>query len=144
MLYQDNDYKTIAVVNPNINPPQLMNALGHATAGLVSKIGGSEDLQFLKYEFQEGWSDPSHISQYPYIILKAKNNNQLKTLHQALNEAGLVHNAFTHSMLGASAEEQISNTKSTRMDDMTYMAIVMFGKTEALTSFTRKFSLFNG
>jgi hypothetical protein len=144
VLYQDNDYKTIAVINPNINPPQLLNALGHATAGLLSKFGTSGDMQFLKYEFQGDWSEASHISRYPYIILKAKNNTQLTTLHHALNEAGIVHNAFTDSMLGASAEEQMSNTSSTSMDNLTYMAIVMFGKTEFLTPLTRKFSLFNG
>jgi len=144
MLYQDNDYKTIAVINPAIGVPQLMNALGHATSGLLSKASASNDLQFLKYAFQEDWSNPSHISRYPYIVLKAKNNNQLKTLHQALNEAEIVHNAFTDSMLGSSADEQMASTQNTSMAELTYFVITMFGKAETLAPLTRKFSLFNG
>jgi Protein of unknown function (DUF2000) len=97
-----------------------------------------------KYEFNEEWSEPSHISRYPYIVLKAKNNNQLKTLHQAVNEQVIVHNVFTNSMLGTSAEEQIRNTKNTCMDDLTYLVIVMFGKSDSLGVITRKFSLFKG
>jgi hypothetical protein len=76
--------------------------------------------------------------------LKAKNNNQLKTLHQAVNELGIIHNVFTDSMLGASAEEQVSNTKNTAMDGLTYFSIVMFGKADVLAPLTKKFSLFNG
>jgi Protein of unknown function (DUF2000) len=144
MLYQDNEFKTITVINPTISSPQLMNGLGHATAGLVSKLGNLDELQLLKYPFQSDDSDPAHISRYPYIILKSKNNNQLKTLHQTINEAGIIHNVFTDSMLGASAEEQMSNTKSTAMDDLTYFLIVMFGKAEVLAPLTKKFSLFKG
>jgi hypothetical protein len=143
-MYQDNDHKTIAVINSNSNLPQLMNALGHSTLGLVSKLTTLEDLQLLTYPFQSTDCVSSQISRYPYIILKAKNNNQLKTLHQAVNELGIIHNAFTDSMLGASAEEQISNTKNTAMDGLTYLSIIMFGKADVLAPLTKKFSLFNG
>jgi hypothetical protein len=144
MFYQDNDHKTIAVINPAISSPQLMNALGHVTAGLASKLSSLDELQLLQYSFQSDLSDPAHISRYPYIILKSKNNNQLKTLHQTINEAGIIHNVFTDSMLGASAEEQMSNTKNTPVDDLTYFLIAMFGKAEVLAPLTKKFSLFNG
>jgi hypothetical protein len=50
-MYQDNDHKTIAVINSNSNLPQLMNALGHSTLGLVSKLTTLEDLQLLTYPF---------------------------------------------------------------------------------------------
>jgi Protein of unknown function (DUF2000) len=144
MLYQDNDHKIIAVINPNIASPQLMNALGHATAGLLSKFRNLDDMQLLKYSFQSDESDPSYISRYPYIILKAKNNNQLKALHQTVNDTGIVHNTFTDSMLGSSADDQMLKTKNTNVDDLTYFLIVMFGEADVLTPLTKKFSLFNG
>ena len=94
-MYIDNQYKFVAVVNPKIEIPKLMNALGHITAGLMAQANNQEKMQFLKYEFQADWTTPSLISLYPYIVLKAKNSNQLRTLHRAANEAGILHNVFT-------------------------------------------------
>jgi hypothetical protein len=141
-MYADNQYKFVAVLNPKTEIAQLMNALGHLTAGLIAKANNLEEMRFLKYEFQADWATPSTISLYPFIILKAKNNNQLKTLHQAANEAGILHNAFTESMLASSAVEQVENTKNIQTDDLIYLGIVLFGQSEKLEALTRKFSIF--
>lgn len=143
-MYADNQSKFTAILNAKIEAHKLMNALGHITAGLVAQCQNIEDMQFLKYEFEAGWTTPSLISLYPFIILSAKNNNQLKTLHQVANEAGILHNVFTYSMLGASAAEQMDNTKNSKTDDLTYLGIVLFGPADQLAALTRKFSLFKG
>ena len=142
MQYENNESKFIAVINPKIELPKLMNSLGHITAGLIAKTKNITDKKFLEYEFQVDWAEPSFISLYPFIILKAKNNNQIKTLHQAANEERILHNVFTESMLGDSAMEQIEKTKNTQIDNLIYFSIVLFGSTEKLTPLTRKFSLF--
>lgn len=144
MQYENNQSKFIAVINPQIEFPQLMNALGHITAGIMAKANNSDEMEFLKYEFEANWAEPSAIALYPFIILKAKNNNQLKTLHLTVNEAGILHNVFTDSMLGSSATEQMEQTKNTKTDDLTYFCIVLFGNSETLTPLTKKFSLFKG
>ncbi len=142
-MYENNELKFIAVLNPKIETPKLMNALGHLTAGLMTKLKELDDVQFLNYEFDRDILEPSSISLYPFIVLKAKNNNQLKTLHQTANDLGLVHNVFTDTMLAANAIEQISNTKNTNLDDLVYFGIVLFGDREQLAELTRKFSLFS-
>lgn len=144
MQYQNNELKFIAVINPKIEIPKLMNALCHTTAGLAAKINDFNEMKFLKYEFQADWTTSSLISLYPFIILESKNNNQLRTLHQAVNETGIIHNIFTDSMLGASATEQMQNTKNTKTDELTYFSVVLFGMAEQLAPLTRKFSLFKG
>jgi hypothetical protein len=142
-MYADNQYKFVAVLNPKIDIAQLLNALGHLTAGLMAKANNLEEMRFLKYEFQADWATPSNISLYPFIILKAKNNNQLRTLHQAVNnETGILHNTFTDSMLASSAVEQVENTKNTQTDDLIYLGIVLFGDAKKLAALTRKFSIF--
>jgi hypothetical protein len=141
-MYADNEYKFIAILNPNFDIAQLMNALGHLTAGLMAQANHLEEMQFLQYKFQADWANPSTISLYPFIILKAKNNNQLKTLHQAVNQAVILHNVFTESMLAASAVEQLANTQNTKTEDLTYLGIVLFDRTERLETLTRKFSIF--
>ncbi len=142
-MYADNEFKFVAVVNPKIEIPQLMNALGHMTAGLIAQADDVGQMKFLQYKFQADWAIPSSISFYPFIILKAKNSNQLKTLHQAANDTGILHNIFTDSMLGTSALEQIENTKNTNPDSLTYFGVVLFAPSNQLTTLTRKFSLFN-
>ncbi|WP_264319661.1 DUF2000 domain-containing protein [Zarconia navalis] len=143
-MYADNDSKFIAVLNRKIETPKLMNALGHMTVGLMAKLPAVDKSKPLKYEFEASWADPSLISLYPFILLAAKNNNQLKTLHLRANELGVCHNAFTDSMLGSSASEQQQQTKEVETDNLTYFGIVIFGATEQLTDLTRKYSLFKG
>lgn len=143
-MYTDNQHKFVAVVNPKIEIPKLMNGLGHITAGLMAQANNQEEMQFLKYEFQADWTTPSLISLYPYIVLKAKNSNQLRTLHRAANEAGILHNVFTDSMLGASADEQMANTKNTDTENLNYFCVALFGASDRLATMTRKFSLFRG
>lgn len=71
-MYTNNESKFVAVLNPKIEIPKLMNALGHITAGLVAKTDSLDRMKFLKYEFQADWSVPTFLSFYPFIILKAK------------------------------------------------------------------------
>lgn len=146
MLYEDNHLKFAAILNPKIEMAKLMNATGHATAGLIDKASSIESFQFLKYNFcsDAEWASPASISRYPYIALEAKNNNQLKTLHRAAAEANILHNVFTESMLGASATEQMQQTLTANPDDLIYFCIVLFGSSEELAPLTRKFSLFKG
>jgi hypothetical protein len=146
MSYEDNQSKTLVVTNPKIEIPKLINAIGHATIGLASKASSIESFQFLKYDFSPTaeWASASAISLFPYIVLEAKNNNQLKTLHRSVSEAGILHNVFTESMLGTSATEQMQQTLTANPDDLIYFCIVLFGTAEELTPLTRKFSLFKG
>ncbi|AFY78291.1 Protein of unknown function (DUF2000) [Pleurocapsa sp. PCC 7327] len=142
-MYTNNESKFVAVLNPKIETPKLMNALGHIAAGLVAKADNLDEMKFLRYKFKADWSAPTALSFYPFIILKAKNSHQLKTLHQAANEKGILHNVFTDSMLAHSAIDQMEQTKITNPEDLTYFGVVLFGNSEQLATLTRKFSLFN-
>jgi hypothetical protein len=141
-MYADNERKFVAILNPKIDIPKLMNALTHLTAGLVSKSGAWDEMKFLNYEFNSTSIESSSISRYPFIILKAKNNNHLKTLHQTATEIGIIHNVFTDTMLGANAIEQMTNTENTNPEDLVYFGIILFGDREQLADLTHKFSVF--
>jgi hypothetical protein len=142
-MYKNNDSKFVAVLNLKIETPKSMNALGHMTAGLIASVSDSSQMQFLPYPFHSDRLTPAHISLYPFIILKAKNSNQLKTLHESASDLGILHNVFTDSMLGASAIEQINNTKIIKPEDLIYFGITLFGASQELADLTRKFSLFS-
>ena len=42
-MYADNQHKFVAVVNPKIDIPKLMNGLGHITAGLMAQAKNLEE-----------------------------------------------------------------------------------------------------
>lgn len=140
MLYSDNDYKFVAVLNRKIPLPQLMNALGHMSAGLISQCQLA-DLEFLRYQDADGSAHPA-ISRYPFIILSAKNGNQIRTLRQSAMRLAIPFNDFVNTMLGSSAEQQMEQTQRTRESELEYFGICLFGRAEILNDLTRKFSLF--
>jgi hypothetical protein len=143
MLYSDNEHKFVAVLNKKTDLPYLMNALGHMTAGLLAQCENLEAMRFLDYRDSEN-KTLSMVSHYPFIVLIAKNGNQIRTLRKAAEEAGILYNCFADSMLGSSAEEQLGNTRNTKEADLEYFGICLFGASEILNPLTKKFSLFKG
>jgi hypothetical protein len=142
-MYADNDYKFVAVLNERIDLPKLLNALGHMTAGLVAQAPNPGAMRFLRYEDANGGAHPA-ISHYPFIVLAARNGNQIRTLRQAAIEAGIIYNDFVDTMLGTSAEDQLMKTRATKEMDLQYYGICLFGPADLLNGMTRKFSLFRG
>ncbi len=139
-MYADNEYKFVAVLNKKVPFTQLMNALGHMTAGLVT-LGDHEQMRFLRYEDADGGLHPA-ISHYPFIILASRNGNQIRTLRQAAQQAGIIYNDFVNTMLGTSAADQLQKTKSTKEANLEYFGICLFGPAQTIDGMTRKFSLF--
>jgi hypothetical protein len=140
-LYTNNSHKFVAVLNKKAELPRLVNALGHLSAGLAAQHGNIDEMKFLNYKDADGGLHPG-ISYYPFIVLAARNGNQIRTLRQAAIEGGVSCCDFVDTMLGESAEDQLHRTSSTPEENLTYLAITLFGSAEQLDPLTRKFSLF--
>ena len=142
-MYFDNDYKFIALLNKKKDLPSLMNALGHMAAGLVAQCCAAtvESMHFVRYEDAEQGIH-SMISKYPFIILSAKNGNQIRSLRQSAIESGIPYTDFVDTMIGRSADEQLQRTACTPESDLEYFGICLFGPAEDLDRLTRRFSLF--
>ena len=130
--------KLVAVMNEKIEPGIIMNALAHMCMGFGSKIG-EEDLRLTDYLDADGGSHP-HISEMPFMILKA-NSNKIRNLRQAALEAGVKFVDFTDTMTIGTFMEQIEKTKETKDLDLIYYGIVLFGDWQKVSQLTRKFSL---
>ncbi len=139
-MYQDNELKFVAVLNVRIAVPQLMNALGHMAAGLVSSQDG-RDFSWLCYVDADGGIHPA-ISRFPFIILAAKNSSQIRALRRAAIAAGIAYNDFVDRMLGCSAEEQLASVHAAGEAELEYLGVCLFGPGERLNPLTRRFSLF--
>jgi hypothetical protein len=141
MAYADNRMKFTCVLNPSRPIPQLLNALAHSVAGMVSCLpSGAGD--FLNYT-NDADKFAATISRYPFIILKSKNGSQLATLRAAASDAGILHNVFVSTMLGSSAEDQMTKTKSAAATELEYWAVTIFGDAAVTGPLTKKFSVFS-
>jgi hypothetical protein len=136
-------YKFVAVLNKKIPIGNIMNALGHMTAGLAGSYSDIKDLAFDDYRDQDGGKHPS-ISDNPFIVLQADNSNKLRTLRQSLIGEGIHFTDFTSTMVEGTAAEQRERTLKTPEAELEYYGVVMFGKTEQLNHLTKKFSLWRG
>jgi len=137
----ENSKRFIAILNKKIETGKLMNALGHMTAGLVGGTPHISEMCFLPYEDKEGGKHPN-ISHFPFIILKADNSNQIRTVRNEAIARNILFTDFTSTMTIGTSEEQVNNTKATSELDLEYFGICLFGETEILRQFTKKFSLF--
>ena len=140
-MYQDNANKIVIVVNRQLEPGRLANAMAHAIAGLVDRLQKTDPICFLNYPSQAGWS--ANIAQAPVIVLRADNGNQLRRLHNEASASGVASNAFVHTMLGASAAEQQAATAACDPPLLEFWAVALHASAAALAPLTKRFSVYN-
>lgn len=140
MNYIPVTHKFVAVLNKKVPVGNLMNALGHITAGLAASYPNKEAMRFDNYEDGDG-NAHTNISDNPFIVLQADNSNKLRTLREALLEADLPCVDFTSTMTEGTYAEQQEHTKRTAEANLEYWGVVTFGEIEKLNQLTKKFSL---
>src|SRR3989338_4677806 len=140
-LPDENSKRFVAILNKKVEMGKLMNALGHMTAGLAGGYGKENDMNFLQYEDKNGGKHPN-ISHFPFIVLKAENSNQIKTVRNEALKRNIPFSDFTSTMTVGTSEEQVNRTKATPELELEYYGICLFGETAILREFTKKFSLF--
>jgi hypothetical protein len=140
MDYVPTTHKFVAVLNKKVPVGNLMNALGHLSAGFAVSYPELAEMRFDNYEDADGNAHPS-ISDNPFIVLQADNSNQIRTLRKMLSEAGLQCVDFTSTMTVGTYAEQQEKTKATPEAELEYWGVVTFGEVEKLNALTKKFSL---
>jgi hypothetical protein len=130
--------KMVAVLNEKIESGVIMNALAHMCMGFGSIIG-QENLRLTNYQDANDELHP-HISEMPFMILKA-NSNKIKKLKAEALAAGIKCVNFTDTMTVGTYLEQIEKTKNTKNEDLIYYGVVLFGDWAKVSELTRKFSL---
>lgn len=140
MQTDDLTEKFVAVLNEKIPVGNLMNALAHMAAGLAGSYSNIAELRFDSY-IDKGGGIHKSISDNPFIILKADNSNQIRTLRQELIANNIHFNDFTDTMTAGTYIEQKERTKNTAEEDLQYYGICMFGDKILLSQLTKKFSL---
>lgn len=133
-------HKFVAVLNKKIPIPNLMNALGHMSAGLSVNYPNFPEMRFDSYIDKDG-GNHKNISDNPFIILSADNSNKIRTLRNILIEKGIYFVDFTSTMTVGTYVEQQQRTKETPELELEYYGICLFGDINQVNELTRKFSL---
>ncbi len=140
MTYIPTTHKFVAVLNKKVPVGQVMNALAHATAGLVAAHEDKAAMRFDDYRDADGNVHQS-ISDNPFIILRADNSNKLRAFRETLQTEGIVFTDFTSTMTVETYAEQQERTAKTPEAELEYWAVIAFGEAAALDPLTKKFSL---
>src|SRR3989344_2675625 len=134
--------KLVAVLNEKIEVGVAMNTLAHMIVGLGASIDKREELRLTDYADADGNSH-TNISEIPFMVLKARNSNQLRQLRQALIHNNIKFVDFTNTMIIGTYKEQIERSKQTKEADLEYYGIAIFGDWNLVSELIRKFSLWN-
>jgi len=140
-LPDENSKRFIAILNKKIETGRLMNAIGHATAGLIGGFSNPKEMCFLQYKDKDGGEHPN-ISHFPFIVLKADNSNQIRNVRKECIKRNIPFSDFTSSMIIGTSKQQQDATLNTSEENLDYYGIVLFYYTKDLKEFTGKFSLF--
>jgi hypothetical protein len=133
-------HKFVAVLNKKTPEGQVMNALGHMAAGLVGSYPEVAEMRFDSYIDKDGGVHKS-ISDNPFIILRADNGNQIRTLRENLVASGIHFVDFTSTMTVGTYVEQKERTSQTPEAELEYFGVCAFGSIQDLNMLTKKFSL---
>lgn len=140
MQSNENSKRFIAILNKKIEVGKLTNAFGHCWVGMTTKVS-PEEMCPISYTDKEG-NLHGPVSNFPVIILKAENSNEIRKARTECIARNIPYTDCAESMTIGTTEEQLAATKDSLESELEYYCILIFGLTDELKLFTKKFSLF--
>lgn len=143
MPYEQNQKKSVVVVNPKASVTELLNGAGHGLLGLAWAAGpdAAREMQFLDYRLADG-TRAGWFSTFPVIVLQPKSVGHLLRLHREAAAAGVPCQTFVRAMLGDSAEGQLAATAAAPIDGHDVIAVCLWGDATVLDPLLKRFSCY--
>ena len=130
------------VVNKKVDPAKLMNAVGHMTAGLMEQYKKDTSLmRFRDFIDKDKTIHPS-TSENGFIILRAENSNQLRTLRKSLIDQSIKFTDLTETMVPGNYVTQQAEFDTKPEAELEYIGVCYFTDIEKSRELTKKFSLY--
>ena len=134
-------HKFVAVLNKKVEVGKILNVLGHLSVSLVANASSDQVQNMGVVDYSDKDENIHKASKNSFVILKADNGNQIRTLRNAAKEKGILFIDFTNTMQEGTFLEQLERTKQTPEVELDYYGIVLFGEIDKINELTRKFSL---
>lgn len=132
----------VCVLNKKVEVPRALNAVAHMAAGLAFQHQANfAPLRFRDFVDQSNSIHPA-TSENGFIILSAKNSNQIRTLRNQLIEKKILFTDFTETMVAGTHVEQEKVFAVTPEIDLEYYGICFFYKIDEAKELTKKFQLY--
>jgi len=132
--------KLVAILNEKIGVGVVMNVLAHMAVGLGASVENKDELRLIDYVDADGNSH-ANISELPFIILKAKDPEELKELRKELISKNVHFVDFPGFINSIGTFESPEKSRQFKGKSIEYYGIVMYGDWDIVTELTRKFSL---
>lgn len=142
MNYTPTTHQFVCVLSKKIPAGKALNALGHMTAGLAAQAEDETAFRFQTYTDKDGTEHPN-VSDSPFIVLRAKNSNQIRTLRNTLLEKGISYTDFIDTMTEGTYADQHDRTASTHEADLEYYGICFFMNIAESKELIKRFSLYS-
>ena len=142
--YIPTTHQFVCVVNKKIPAPQLMNAVGHMTAGLVNQYRNETSLMRFRDFVDKDKTIHASTSENGFIVSRSENSNQLRTLRNKLIEEKILYTDFTQTMVPGTYADQQNEFDKTSELDLEYFGVCFFTEKEKSREITKKFSLYVG
>jgi hypothetical protein len=132
--------KLVAVLNGGGSIGEIMNALGHMSIGIGSGTKEKKELMMVDYIDGDGFSH-KNLSELPFIILKAKKQQELVALRKKLLEKNINFIDYPNflNLIGTFGDKEES--KNFKKEDIGYLGIVIFDDWDIVTEMTKNFFL---
>jgi len=134
-------HKFVAVLNKKVEIGKIMNVLAHLSVSLVADTTPEQIQEMGIVDYTDKDGGVHQASKNSFVILKADNGNQIRTVRSAAKEKGILFVDFTNTMQQGTFLEQLERTEHTSESELDYYGIVLFGEIDQISELTRKFSL---
>jgi len=134
-------HKFVAVLNKKVEIGKVLNVLAHLSIGIVADATPEQVQEMGIVNYTDRDENIHKASKNSFVILKADNGNQIRTVRNAAKEKGILFVDFTNTMQEGTFLEQLDRTKQTPEAELDYYGIVLFGEIDKVSELTRKFSL---
>lgn len=133
--------KFVAVLNKKVEIGKVLNVLAHLSISIVAEATPEQIQEMGIVNYSDRDENTHKASRNSFVILKADNGNQIRTVRNAAKEKGVLFVDFTNTMQEGTFLEQLGRTKQTPEAELDYYGIVLFGEIDKVSELTRKFSL---
>lgn len=137
---QDFSKKIVAVVNKELEPWRVANAVAHMSA-IIGNETGKQQLTSGDYFISNDDISIPRNSQYP-IIIKRANDKELHALFEELKQTGLLHHVFIKEMQDTTNDEEIVQIlQKQSIAETLFYGVAFLAEVEIADRFTKKFQL---
>lgn len=133
--------RIVAVVNKDLEPWRVTNAVAHMSAIIGNEIDKKELTSGDYFVGSDGVTLPRN-SQYPIIIMSA-DEKDLHKLYQKVAEKKLTHHVFIKEMQDTTDDNEIIETlKNQPVSETKFYGLTFFASNELADELTKNFQLF--